>query len=96
MSGERTEAATPRRREQLRGEGRVARSPELGSSIGLLAGCIILQITASATSDRLQGLFTGSLTDMAVTGRAADADLLWAQQIFGKAGETWLFSLLPP
>ncbi len=32
---------------------------------------------------------------MAVTGRAIDPDLLWAQQAFGKAAETWLFSLLP-
>jgi len=95
VSGERTEAATPRRREQLREEGRVARSPELGSSIGLLAGCVILQLTASATSERLQGVLTGSLTDMAIGGRAQDVDILWAQQALGKAGEAWLLSMLP-
>jgi flagellar biosynthetic protein FlhB len=95
VSGERTEAATPRRREQLRGEGKIARSPDLGSSIGLLAGCLVLQMTAQATSSRLQGMLTGSFTDLATTGRVADVDLLWAQQALGKAGEAWLLSILP-
>jgi flagellar biosynthesis protein FlhB len=95
VSGERTEAATPRRREQLRSEGRTARSPELGPSIGLLAGCVILQLTASATATRLQGLLAGSFSDLAVGGRAHDVDVIWAQQALGKAGEAWLLSLLP-
>jgi flagellar biosynthesis protein FlhB len=95
VSGERTEAATPRRREQLRSEGRSARSPELGASVGLLAGCFVLQMTAPAISARMQGLLTGALTDMAIGGRAQDVDILWAQQILGKAGEAWLVSLLP-
>jgi flagellar biosynthetic protein FlhB len=95
VSGERTEAATPRRREQLRSEGKIARSPELGTSIGLLAGCLILQTTASATSARLQGLLTGSFTEFGVTGRAQDIDILWAQQVLGKAGEAYLMSMLP-
>ena len=60
MSGERTEAATPRRREQLRSEGRAPRSAELGLSIGLLAGCLILQSTAGNASTRMQGLLTGT------------------------------------
>jgi flagellar biosynthetic protein FlhB len=95
VSGERTEAATPQRREKLRSEGKSPRSPELGTSITLLAGCVVLQMTAAATSTRLQGLLTGSFTDLGSLGRAQDADLLWAQQALGKAGETWLLSMLP-
>ena len=95
MSGERTEAATPRRLEQLRGEGRSARSPELGTSIGLLAGCIILQATSATIAGRLQGLLAGSLTSLSSSGRAQDIDMLWAQQAFGRAGEAWLLSVGP-
>jgi flagellar biosynthesis protein FlhB len=95
MSGERSEAATPRRLQQLRGEGRTARSPELGGAIGLLAGCLILQITARDTAGRLQGLMAGSLTSLSSTGRAQNVDMLWAQQVFGGAGETWLLSIGP-
>jgi flagellar biosynthesis protein FlhB len=95
VSGERTEAATPRRLEQLRGEGRAPRSPELGSTIGLLAGCLILQTTAASAGGRLQALLTGSFSDFGAVGRAQDADLLWAQQALGKAGEAWLLSIAP-
>jgi flagellar biosynthetic protein FlhB len=63
--------------------------------LGLLAGCVVLQVSAPTISSKLQGVLTGTLTDMAVGGRAADVDVLWAQQILGKAGEAWLFSLLP-
>jgi flagellar biosynthetic protein FlhB len=95
VSGERTEAATQRRLEQLRGEGRAPRSHELGSSIGLLVGCIILQNSAGAVSTRLSGMLTGTFTDFGTLGRAQDIDFLWAQQALGKAGETWLFSIAP-
>ena len=95
MSGERTEAATPRRLQQLRGEGRAPRSAELGAAIGLLAGCVILQTTASSAATRLQGLLTGSFSGLAAGGRAQDADVLWAQQALGRAGETWLLTIAP-
>jgi flagellar biosynthetic protein FlhB len=92
VSGERTEAATPQRLQKLRGEGRAPRSPELGSSIGLLAGLIILQTTAAGAATRLTNLLTGTFSDI---GRVRDFDALWAQQAFGKAGETWLLSVAP-
>lgn len=95
MSGERTEAATPRRLQQLRGEGRTARSHELGMAIGLLAGCIILQNTASSAAGRIQGLLAGSFTSLSATGTTHDADLQWASQALGLAGQAWLFSVLP-
>jgi flagellar biosynthetic protein FlhB len=79
----------------MRGEGQAPRSPELGSSIGLLAGLIILQNAAGSASIRLTSLLTGAFTDLGKSGRAHDVDLLWAQQMFGKAGETWLLSVAP-
>jgi flagellar biosynthetic protein FlhB len=39
---ERTESPTPRRREQARSEGRVAKSAELGAAAGLLGGALML------------------------------------------------------
>jgi flagellar biosynthetic protein FlhB len=95
VSGERTEAATPRRLQQLRSQGRAPRSQDLGSAIGLLAGLLILQNTAAAASSRLTGLLVGTLSDVGRTGRVSDLDVLWAQQILGKGAEAWLFSVLP-
>ena len=95
MSGERTEAATPRRLEQLRGEGRAPRSHELGMSIGLLVGCVILQNSAAMVSTRLVGMLSGTFTDFGTLGRAQNIDVLWAQQVLGRAGQTWLLSVAP-
>jgi flagellar biosynthetic protein FlhB len=95
VSGERTEAATPRKLEQLREQGRAPRSHELGAAIGLLVGCIILQNAAGAGTARLEGLLTGTFTDFGTLGRVQNIDLLWAQQALGKAGETWLLTVAP-
>jgi flagellar biosynthetic protein FlhB len=91
---EKTEAATPKRREELKSEGKTPRSPELGSAIGLLAGCIILQATVGTASTRLTGLFRGLFGDLNVRGRQ-EVDMVWVQHAMGNAGETWLFSVLP-
>lgn len=95
MSGERTEAATPKRLHDLRAQGKSARSPELGSTIGLLAGCIILQNTAANAAGRLQGLLAGSFSALPTAGHGKDVDLLVAQQVLGQAGEAWFYSVLP-
>lgn len=95
MSGERTEAATPRRLEQLRGEGRTARSHELGMAVGLLAGCVILQSTAAGAATRIEGLLSGTFTTFGGASATGDADLQWASQAVGLAGQAWLMSVLP-
>jgi flagellar biosynthetic protein FlhB len=92
--GERTEAATPRKLQQLRDDGQAARSPELGSAIGLLAGCFILQATAAGAAGRMQALLTGSFLELGTATRSGD-DLLWAEQLLANAGEAWLLSLAP-
>jgi flagellar biosynthesis protein FlhB len=96
VSGERTEQATPKRLSELRGQGRVARSSELGPAVGLLVGCIVLQTTANSAAQRLIGFMTGNLTQLATTnGPGQDADLVWAQQALGLAGQAWLLSVAP-
>src|ERR1051326_7632112 len=95
MSGERTEAATPKRLSELRGQGRSPRSQELGSTVGLLVGCIVLQNAAAGAAGRLQGLLAGQFNSLAYVDKTQDVDLLWAQQMFGRAGEAWFFSVLP-
>ncbi len=79
----------------MRGDGQAPRSPELGSSIGLLAACVILQSTAGEAARRLGALLTGSFTNLGAVGRADDMNLLWAQQLLGNAGTTWLLSIAP-
>ena len=41
---ERTEAATPRRREEARQDGNIARSPDLTAAGALLAAVVLLQV----------------------------------------------------
>ena len=95
MSGERTEQATPKRLSELRGQGRVARSPELGPAVALLVGSIVLQATANSAAQRLIGLLTGNLSQLATNGAGHDPDVLWAQQALGLAGQAWLMSVAP-
>jgi flagellar biosynthesis protein FlhB len=95
VSGERTENATPKRLQQMRGEGRVARSPEISTAVGLLAGCIIIQMTAGTAGSHLIELFTGSLSQLATTGATTDTDVLWGQRVVLLAAQTWLFCILP-
>jgi flagellar biosynthetic protein FlhB len=92
MSGERTEAATPRRLARLREQGRAPRSPELGSTIGLLAGLIVLQVTAASAGARIEAVMTGSFREVSMVSQP---DLLWAQQVMGRAAAAWLFSVAP-
>ena len=98
MSGERTEAATPRRLAKMREEGKAPRSQDLASAIALLAGFAILQMSGQAVAERLQALLTGNLLDIgagAAGWQDPHADLLWAQRVLGRATEAWLLSLAP-
>ncbi|RPI97559.1 MAG: flagellar biosynthesis protein FlhB, partial [Chloroflexi bacterium] len=60
MSGERTEAPTPRRVSDARAEGRVARSMELSGAAGLLAGVWLLQIFGQQMVEGLKGILSAS------------------------------------
>ncbi|MBX6342324.1 MAG: flagellar biosynthesis protein FlhB [Thermomicrobiaceae bacterium] len=63
MSQERTERATPRRRQEARKKGQIARSTELSSAVGLLASVVFLRwyggFASGAISTLMRGTFEG-------------------------------------
>lgn len=95
MSGERTEAATPKRKATLRGQGSIARSPELASAIGLLVALLVLQNWAGSAATNIQGLLVGTYGDLGSRGRAETVDTAWATHAIGQLGQAWLWSVLP-
>jgi flagellar biosynthetic protein FlhB len=40
-------------------------------------------------------MLSGTFTDFGTLGRAQNIDYLWAQQVLGRAGQTWLMSVAP-
>lgn len=62
MSSDRTEKATPRRREEARKEGRVARRPDLAASAAFLAAVLVLRAMASPLADHAIRFMRGALT----------------------------------
>ncbi len=69
MSGEKTEKATPKRRGEARKKGQVARSPEVNSTLVLLATVSTLAVTAPTLASNIQGLLRETL------GRAGRPDV---------------------
>lgn len=67
MSGERTEKATPRRREKAQEQGDRVRSRELTAALGTLAGVLVL----GAASARWSSAWKGLLTQMLALGSPA-------------------------
>ncbi|MCF7958295.1 MAG: flagellar biosynthesis protein FlhB [Phycisphaerae bacterium] len=61
-AGEKTEAPTPRRLEESREEGKVAKSQDLGAALGLLAGLFLLNIYGSTMIKGFMGILRESLT----------------------------------
>ena len=53
-AGEKTEAATPKKRDEARKKGQVARSQDLNGAVVLLAGLSVLALTAPLVFDRLR------------------------------------------
>ena len=54
---QKTEQATPRRREEVRQKGQVARSQELSSALVLLLGALVIYFTGPAASNGLKNVF---------------------------------------
>lgn len=61
MSGERTERATPQRRQKAREQGDRVRTRELAAAIGMLAGVLVLGSVASRWAFSWSGLMTQAL-----------------------------------
>lgn len=65
MSGEKTEKPTPKKQREARKEGRVARTQDLSTWIGMLAASFVIPMTASSATDKMRDLLLGSLHDSA-------------------------------
>ena len=67
---DRTEAPTPRRREQFRREGRVARSADLSAAVIMISVILVLAVTGGRLAGSLESIFKSAF---AVNGAALDA-----------------------
>jgi flagellar biosynthetic protein FlhB len=66
-SGEKTEQATPRRREEARKKGQVFKSSDLNSAVILLVGSVVLFVTLSLTIDNFRAFTELYLLDRTLT-----------------------------
>lgn len=88
MSSDRTEKATPKRRETAQRKGQIARRPEVGVAAGFLAALVMIRATGADLLHQASNLFTKSLllpstvteslTSPAVYGMFIDAVLILA------------------
>lgn len=79
MAGEKTEKATPKRKEEARKKGQVARSQDLGGSIVLLVGLLVLGSAGPAAAQRMgDGMRAGlmQISDPSVVERDSVGHLL--------------------
>ena len=94
--GERTEAATPRRREEARQQGQVARSAEISAIAGLLAGMIALRLGYGSMLKGLQE-FTSLTLSRAGTAEIGVASLrveaLGAALAIGKVAGPFMLAI---
>lgn len=63
-SGDKTEAATPRHREEARKRGHVPKSTELNAVLGLLAGVLVLKFAGGALFEQTVDIVGSSLRNM--------------------------------
>ncbi|MER3420342.1 MAG: flagellar biosynthesis protein FlhB [Chloroflexota bacterium] len=89
MAEERTEAPTPKRKEEVRKRGQTARSQDLTTAIVLLAGLYTLKLTAGLILDRLSALLVGHILAAGALDKTAARDP-------GASGVGALAAILPP
>lgn len=78
FSGEKTEPATPRRREEARKKGQVAKSAEVGTALMVLAGFLLLQALSSFMVNELKSTVHYFLENAA----SWDGDILGLRSMF--------------
>jgi flagellar biosynthetic protein FlhB len=76
---ERTEAPTPRRRQEARDEGRVPHSVEFGTSVLFLGAAAAVNVAAPAASARVLELFGGGLRHIGDSAASAGAAIALLQ-----------------
>lgn len=91
---ERTERATPRRREKAREEGKVAKSPEVNAAALLSLGFLSLFMLGPQMAERIQMMMRDTMTHASAIARA-DASMVtifsdYAFTFFGIVGPTFV------
>jgi flagellar biosynthetic protein FlhB len=64
VAGDKTEKATPKKRQEARKKGQVARSADLTNAITMLAGVLVLGSTGAAMAQRMADVMRETLTSM--------------------------------
>ncbi len=88
-SASRTEKPTPRKLREARREGRIAKTPEVGGWVGLLAGSFLLPQTFSATNRVAKDLLSQ------IPATVSDPDAGKALALFGTGLRTMVLALAP-
>lgn len=89
--GDRTEEATPRRREEARKEGNVPRSIELTSVLTLLAGLLVLKNAGGGLMIQIMDLMGSTFRNL----RSEEWTIGTAAYFFGPVGSIYLGAMLP-
>ncbi len=89
MSGEKTEKPTAKRLKEARREGQVARTPDIGAWLGMLAATYLVPRAASSVSDVVVGLLLGAGSSM------SDPDPDRAVALLSKGLREGAMALLP-
>ena len=92
MANDKTEKATPKKRDDARKKGQVARSMDLNGAVVLLAALLALSAFAPGMVRRMSDA-TRDLLGLISQPNTVAADTM--PQIFGIVGSAWLFSLAP-
>ena len=91
FAGEKTEEATPKRKEEARGKGQVAKSMEMNSVFVIVAAFFTLKIIGSYIFDELAGYMKFIFSNLIV----ADFTITAAQQVFIGFAIVFLKTTLP-
>lgn len=78
---ERTEAATPRRREEAKRRGQIARSAEVGTALLLLGAAVAVRVGGAALAGAMGGLLGGSVLAATAPPVGVDAFAGWVRGI---------------
>jgi len=78
---QKTEQATPRRREELRRKGQVVRSQELSSALILLLGAIVMYVAQPATTAAFKNIFSACFSDYIHRSMSFEGAVLILQEV---------------
>jgi len=92
MANDKTEKATPKKKQEAREKGQVAKSSDLSGSVVMLTGVMTLGWAGSATVQRMDDVMRGTLSNLANFDSVSRAGI---GTLFIDAGSAFLFAVLP-